>query len=128
MWCPMNLNMDFFTLCSIVFGLFEWKRICAGFLSFVYMYSRWDPITRREGWGLINQLNPEILCCFLCLSHTRTYFLTNNIVSSIFFQWLQQEFGIRVIRWVWLVEQELLSLPEHLSSLTVLVGYVLLNL
>jgi hypothetical protein len=46
----------FLTLCSIVFGLFEWKRICAGFLSFVYMYSRWDPITRMEGWGLINDL------------------------------------------------------------------------
>ena len=42
--------------------------------------------------------------------------------------WLITGFVTRLTRWVSLVEYELLTLPDHLSSTPVLVGFVLLNL
>ena len=52
------------------------------------------------------------------------------VSTSRFFphSWLITGFVTRITRRVPLVEQELLTLPEHLSSLPVLVGFVLLVL
>ena len=58
----------------IVCGGFEWKQICAGFLSFVYT-SICIPLkiqlSRGESWDPINRFNPTTL---LCLFHARPGF------------------------------------------------------
>ena len=42
----------------ILCGLFEWKRICAGFLSFVYIcIAVLDPAIKRGNWVPINRFN-----------------------------------------------------------------------
>jgi hypothetical protein len=44
-------------LCS----LFEWKQICANFLSFIYICILvGDPIIKRGGWAHIYQCNPTL--------------------------------------------------------------------
>jgi len=50
--------------------IFEWKRICAGFLSVVLRcIAVGDPVIKRGGWDPINRFNPAT---FVCLSHVWT--------------------------------------------------------
>jgi hypothetical protein len=83
LYCPYLYCHSFTLLLSIfilsflfviVYGLFEWKRICACFLSFVYtkiayillweiQFSRW------KSWDPINRFNTDTR---LCPSQART--------------------------------------------------------
>jgi hypothetical protein len=48
----------------IVGGLFEWKRICAGFFYhlFIYVVLLEIQLSKREGWDPINWFNPTTVC------------------------------------------------------------------
>jgi hypothetical protein len=46
----------------IVFGPFEWKGICAGFLSFVYKCIVVDDPDNKRGFGIpLNGLTPPVI-------------------------------------------------------------------
>jgi hypothetical protein len=65
----------------------------------------------------------------ICVTNDHRYVpLVVNTSRSFPHPRLITGFVTRLTRWVPLVEQELLTLPEHLSSPPVLVGFVLLDL
>jgi hypothetical protein len=70
------------------------------------------------GWPLYN----------ICVTNDHGYIPLVNTSSSFPRSWLITGFLTRLTQRVSLVEQELPTLPEHMSSPPFLVGYVLLNL
>jgi hypothetical protein len=57
-----------------VYGLFEWKRICAGFFFFFfsfYVLTLEIQLSRRGGWGVIKRFN--LATFFLCLFQSRIW-------------------------------------------------------
>ena len=71
---------------SYIVVFFEWKRICAGCLSFVYTFfcvyvlPLEIQLSKGEGWDHINKINPTTL---LCLSQARTW-ISNVIYRGLF--------------------------------------------
>ena len=51
-------------ICVIVCGLFEWKRICAGFFPRLLIYSIavGDSVIKRGELGPISRLDPQDFC------------------------------------------------------------------
>jgi len=71
------------------------------------------------GWPLWN----------ICVTNDHGYVpLVVTTSRSFPHSWFITGFTTRFTRWVPLVEQELLTLPEHLSSSRFLMGFVLLDL
>ena len=61
---------------AIVYGFFEWKQICTGFLPFAYIcIVVGDPVIKRRRLIPINWFNPATC---LCLSQTTTRF--SNVI------------------------------------------------
>ena len=70
----------------ILCGQFEWKRICAGFVLFVYMLCRWR--SHYQEWkGVVitfNRLNLSTCMLLPIYVMARTgYILTDNILLSV---------------------------------------------
>ena len=90
-------------------------------VSFIGGGSRRKPPTCRE-----SQTN---FIWNVCVTNDQGYVPLVGKTSRYFpHSWLIAGFETRLTRRVPLVEQELLNLPEHLSSLSVLVGFLLLDL
>ena len=91
-YCTLLVYVEFrFFFVIVVCGLFEWKRICADFLSFAYIC-----IAVGEGWDPdpINRFNHATL---LCLSKDRIW-ISNVICRGLFcVQWCKVKVIVRFV-------------------------------
>ena len=130
---PMVLSNTY----SVVFFFSQFVLFCVVFCRPLFVFSGFVLLsinTRRKpsiintskvlrsppwlGWPLWN----------ICVTNDHGYVpLVVNTCRSFPHSWLINGFVDRVTRWVLLVEQELLTLPEHLVHPRFLVGFVLLD-
>ena len=70
----------------IVCVLFEWKRICAGFLYrlFISVLLLEFQLSRWEGWDLMNRFNPTI---YVCLSQASIWISNVTSVQCVQLRW-----------------------------------------
>ena len=82
---------------GIVYGIFKWKQIYAGFLSFVYICIAIQ-LSRGEGWDPINQFNPATLCC--ACPKPGQGFLTSHVVVPLHFYFVISELRRKAIHFL----------------------------
>ena len=89
------------------------------YVFFYYYYTTWNTLQPWLGWPL----------WIICVPNEQGYVtLVVNSSRSFPHSWLINGCVTRLTRRMPRMEQELLTLPEHLSSPPVLVGFLVLNL